>query len=174
MARRSPFLKIVDTNVPLVANGESEASPACIVSCTTTLKKLMQEGRIVIDNAWRIIGEYKHKLSPSGQPGPGDAFLKWVLSNHANPARCIQIAITTLDNDADDFEEFPESLRSIGFDRSDRKFVAVAVAHGGSPPILQALDSKWWGWRKHLEAEGIKVDFLCHAAIAAKYKQKMG
>jgi hypothetical protein len=173
MARRVRSPKIVDTNVPLVANGDSEAGPACVASCTMRLNELMQKGRIVIDGAWRIIREYTHKLSPSGQPGLGDAFLKWVLTNQANPDRCILVAITPLDNDSDDFEEFPESLRAVGFDRSDRKFVAVAVAHGGSPPILQALDSKWWGWRQQLAAEGINVDFLCPKAIAAKYEQKM-
>lgn len=145
MARSGSSPCVVDTNVPLVSNGASTASPQCVISCTKSLYGIMQKGLVVIDDGWRIIGEYQHQLNSSGQPGPGDAFLKWLLSNQANSARCIQVAITPLDGDAEDFEEFPQSLRDIGFDRSDRKFVAVAVAHGSYPPTLQAFDSKWWG-----------------------------
>lgn len=174
MARSTPSPCIVDTNVALVSNQASTAGPECVMACTKALQDIMGGGQVVIDDGWRIVGEYKRKLNPSGQPGPGNAFLKWLLTNYADPDRCTQIAITPLDNDPEDFEQFPESLRCIGFDRSDRKFVAVAVAHSNSPPILQALDSKWWGWRENLRQAGIAVAFLCQEEIAAKYEEKMG
>ena len=60
------------------------------------------------------------------------------------------------------------------FDPSDRKFVAVANAHPGKPSILQATDSKWWGWKDALLECGIKVEFLCPAEIANAYKRKFG
>ena len=174
MAISTPSPCIVDTNVALVANKSSTAGPNCVIACSQALREIVKSGHVVIDNAWRIIGEYKHKLSPSGQPGPGDAFLKWMLTNMWNPRLCTQVAITELDADPEDFKEFPDSLRTVRFDRSDRKFVAVAVVHGASPHILQGFDSKWWGWRENLKAEGIKVFFLCEEEIAAKYEEKMG
>jgi len=174
MAEPVPSPCIVDTNVALVANGASSAGPVCTIACTKALRDIERSGRVVVDDAWRIIGEYKHRLNPGGQPGPGDAFLKWVLTNMQNPSRCTQVKITPLDDDPEDFAEFPASLRSVGFDRADRKFVAVAVAQGTSPPILQGFDSKWWGWRGQLKNEGIRVIFLCKGEIAAKYEEKTG
>ncbi len=60
------------------------------------------------------------------------------------------------------------------FDNSDRKFVAVANAHPSKPPILQATDSKWWGWKDALREVGVSVDFLCQEYIKAIYAEKMG
>jgi len=133
---------------------------------------MMRTGHIVLDDAYRIIGEYGNKLNQSGQPGPGDVFFKWVLTNLSNPKKCTQVALTPLDSDQADFEEFPADLRQVGFDRSDRKFVAVAAAHGGTSRILQAFDSKWWGWRKDLKAAGVQVVFLCELEIRLKHEQK--
>lgn len=65
-----------------------------------------------------------------------------------------------------------EALRD--FDRSDRKFVAVANAAAPKRPILEAVDFKWWGWREALAAEGIEVIFLDEAAAAAGYRQHLG
>lgn len=59
------------------------------------------------------------------------------------------------------YEEFPEDSALATFDRSDRKFVAVALSSSGQPPILVAGDR---GWRRHYEAltrNGITVEFLC-------------
>lgn len=73
-----------------------------------------------------------------------------------------------------DFVEFPNHPELQKFDRSDRKFVAVSVAHPDQPPILQAADSKWWGWKEALAECGITVIFLCSDGIAEKYAKKMG
>ena len=54
------------------------------------------------------------------------------------------------------------------------KFLAVAAAHEEHPPILQAFDSKWWGWRDALAQVGISVHFLCKHEIAEKHAAKMG
>ena len=53
------------------------------------------------------------------------------------------------------------------------KFVAVDHAHKDKPPILQATDSKWWGWQGALKEVGIEVEFLCPKHIETKYKEKM-
>ncbi|GIV75830.1 MAG: hypothetical protein KatS3mg050_0224 [Litorilinea sp.] len=44
---------------------------------------------------------------------------------------------------------------------SVRKFVAVALVHGGNPPILNAVDSDWWDYREPLTAAGVRIEFLC-------------
>lgn len=41
-----------------------------------------------------IVEEYRRNLSAKGQPGPGDAFLKWLLTNEWNPTRVQRVALT--------------------------------------------------------------------------------
>ncbi len=154
---------VVDTNVPVVANGKSgQASPTCVATCAKRLVRFEAgDERLIIDSGWLIIREYKNNLSQTGQPGPGSSFLKWVLTNYANPQRCKQVAITPSLTIANSFDEFPNDPALSGFDPSDRKFVAVALAHAGCPPILQAVDRKWWNLRDDLERNGVSVEFIC-------------
>jgi hypothetical protein len=165
-------ISIVDTNVPLSANLEADVSDECVLTCIKHLKEIMENGCIALDDQWRILGEYMHKLSSSGQPGVGDVFLKWVLTHQANQDRCTLVTITPKSDM--DFMEFPNHQELQNFDRSDRKFVAVSAAHPNHPPILQAADSKWWGWKEALAECGIEVFFLCPDEIADKYAKKMG
>ncbi|MBD2667198.1 hypothetical protein B6N60_02747 [Richelia sinica FACHB-800] len=151
---------VVDTNVPIVANEKAnQASPACVLNCANKLREIQKQHIIVLDDTWLIINEYKNKLSPSGQPGVGDAFFKWVLTNQANPQRCQQVKITpTAENG---FQEFPEEESLANFDKSDRKFVAVALTHPEKPPILNAVDSDWKNFEIALKNIGITIIFLC-------------
>ena len=71
-----------------------------------------------------------------------------------------------------DFKEFPSDTRLNNFDPDDRMFIAVANAHPDHPPILQALDSEWWGFKDVLDECGITVDFLCPDDIEALYNKK--
>jgi hypothetical protein len=157
---------VVDTNVPVVANGRSkQASPECVKACAVRLGELAQKGRLVLDDKWLILKEYMVNLRSSGQPGVGDAFLNWVLTNRCNPRLCEQIAITPKNSAKTDFEEFPADPALKDFDPTDRKFVAVAVAHPDRPPILQAVDTKWWEMKEPLLEAGVTVDFLCEEDI---------
>lgn len=116
---------VVDTNVPVVANGRSEqASPRCVLACTVRLHELKQHGRLVLDDKWLILKEYNANLRSDGQPGVGDAFLKWVLTNYRNPNCCELVAITPTGRAPSDFAEFPQSTKLAEFDPDDRKFVA--------------------------------------------------
>jgi hypothetical protein len=119
--------RVVDTNVLIVANGRDcpQASRECILACVRRLRDIEQHGTLVIDDEWLIIGEYKHKVSQTGEPGVGDAFLKWVLTNQSK-LQCVEkVSITPTGDDA--FAEFPRTPSLENFDRSDRKFVAVAL-----------------------------------------------
>ena len=163
---------VVDTNVPLTAN--SGEDPRCVMAAVNAIRTLMHSGHLVIDDKFLILREYKNKLSPSGQPGVGDAFLKWALTHQANPKRCTRVEITPRQEDPRDFEEFPRHEALARFDPSDRKFVAVSCAHSAAPPILQATDSKWWGLRDALATCGVQVHFLCPEHIEQLHKRKSG
>ena len=155
---------IVDTNIPVVANERAvQASPACVLQCKQFLREFTEDQRIlVIDSGWRIIKEYKQHLRQEGQPGVGDRFLKWVLTNLANPQRCRQVAITPV-GDGREFAEFPDDPALARFDRSDRKFVAVARACPSHPPVSNAVDSDWVHYRQLLAMHNVQVVQVCQS-----------
>lgn len=152
---------IVDTNVLVVANGRDcpQANIACIRLCRQQLYSIQQSGGLLIDDAWHIIREYKKEVSQSGQPGLGDAFLRWVLTNLRNTQQCQQLRITQLGDN--EFSEFPTDPALAKFDPADRKFVAVALSHPDCPPILNAVDSDWKQFGAALAKHGIRVEQLC-------------
>jgi hypothetical protein len=161
--------RVIDTNVPIVANGHGE--PATVRSCIEALRKLRESGLVVLDDGFRIIQEYRRYLSATGQPGPGDAFFKWLWDNLYNTEHCNQIHIT--EHTDRGFCEFPDHPELSRFDPSDRKFVAVAAAHPERPPILQAADSKWIGFDDALRQCGVTIEFLS-TDIHATFRRKMG
>ena len=165
---------VIDTNVPAVANATDSEFPACVAACVRHLTSFLACGRLVLDDGWRILREYMGNLHSSGQPGVGDAFLKWALTNQFNPQRCCLVRITPRDGCPTDFAEFPTDPRLRSFDPSDRKFIAVAVAHPERPPVHQALDRKWWQHRSALRDNGVDVNFLCPDAIEQLDERKRG
>jgi hypothetical protein len=158
----------LDTNVAVVANGRaSQASNSCVSTCITALLDLRESHRVLVDERGLILDEYRRSLSPSGQPGPGDAFFKWLWDNQGNPDHCRQVDITPT-GDARGFEEFPDDPGLATFDRSDRKFVAVAIASVERPPILNASDTDWWNHRDALSRHGVTIRFLCQELMTGK------
>ena len=158
---------IVDTNVALVASGEmEETSRNCELDCIERIELItMGEVKLALDDQRRIIEEYRKKLSPDGQPGVGDRFLKWVEINWTNEERCDRVSITSIEGSETEFKEFPDDSALQKFDNDDRKFIAVAVAHCENPPILQAMDSKWLDFRDILYQHDVIVEFICEADI---------
>ena len=159
---------VVDTNVPVVANKASpQASEACVIICGQRLQDIQRYHILVLDDGWHILREYMDNLRSGGQPGTGDAFLKWTLTNRNNPQCCEQVHITPKDDPQDrgDFKEFPNDAAFVGFDRSDRKFVAVALTHPERPPILNAVDPDWWQYHDALTEHGIRLEFICPDAV---------
>lgn len=155
---------IIDTNVLAVANGKAEqAGVDCVMSCISALESARRESVMIVDSGYRIFDEYRRHASLSGQPGLGDMFLKWLWNNQANQTHCKQVEITPSSTNPDDFEEFPADIRLASFDRSDRKFVAVALASHESPTVLNATDSDWWNFRTPLEENGVYPQFICPA-----------
>jgi hypothetical protein len=153
---------VIETNVPVAANGFADhVSSACVVKCLRCLERIHASGIVVLDDGGRILGEYTRHLNRSGQPGAGDFFMKWIWLNQSVPERCEQVRITPLVNDPENFSEFPTDSRLESFDRSDRKFVAVAKASQKRPAILNATDTDWWDHRVALAENGVVVEFLC-------------
>lgn len=167
---------LVDTNVPMTANlatkpdSKKDVPDICIEESVNAVIHVTQNGGLVLDEGGEIFDEYIGNLSLRGQPGVGDAFAKWVHDNQWNSRIVERVVITKNGNS---YKEFPDHDGLSQFDRSDRKFIAVANAHPDKPPVLQATDSKWWGWKDALNEAGINVSFLCPDYTEEKYTGKM-
>ena len=159
------MMVVVDTNVAVVANGQSpQASSNCVDTCINRLERIIRgEEKLVLDSGWIILGEYLRNLRSSGEPGAGDRLLRWILAN--KDRLCDLVPITPVDGSENEFEEFPDDPALEDFDPDDRKFIAVAIAHIEKPPILQAVDSQWWDFRAAFRQNGIIVEFICEDDI---------
>lgn len=162
---------VIDTNVLLVANEQhSDVSFECIEECVRRLQAMEKSGITVIDDGFRILGEYQHKTKLNPPKGVGDLFLKYLLRNAGNSARVEQVCLTESGENL--FDEFPDPILQRVFDAPDRKFAAVANAHSDKPPVWQAADCKWLDWWPSLREKGVTVDFLCPADACSFYRKK--
>ena len=161
---------VVDTNVLCVAEDKSDDWPTeCGLECIRFLAELRKGGRLVLDDAQRILKEYGKALDAvgNGQPGVGRLFLHWAYRNWANEERCEIVPLTPLPLDPGDFEEFPQDPALADFHTDDRKFVAVALASERNPDVVEATDSDWWDAREALLNNGVRVRFLCPEVFEA-------
>jgi hypothetical protein len=150
---------VVDTNVGIVANGAADAGKECELACIRAVREITANGHLVLDREGRIFTEYLRYLSLSGEPGVGDAFIRWVSDHQYNEDFCTLIPLTIQANG--EIAEFPEHTGLAKFDPSDKKFVAIAVKHPESPPIQVAVDRGWVRHRTALGEVGVAVVFLC-------------
>jgi hypothetical protein len=141
-------------------------------ACARQLVEIKKSGCVVLDYGYEIRNEYARKQKSNGQPVLGFQFWKWLLNTKGNADHCAFVMITK--SESNGYTESPDHKGLAIFDPSDRKFVAVTVAHGSGPSILQAADSKWWGWQASLKECGITVEFLCPTEIEATFRKKMG
>jgi hypothetical protein len=156
---------VVDTNVGIVANdrkAEGAHLPESVLECVRFLIALTKSGRVAIDAGREIIREYQHLMRSTGEPGVGDAFLKWVLTNQTNHNRCRIVDITGI--------VVPDELD--GF-RDDEKFIQTALGCP-KPQIAEAVDGLWWKRRRDFATKGIIVHFLCPEEIKASSDSKYG
>lgn len=169
--RRKPI--VVDTNVLIAANGTDAEWKPIASSCANRLQAVMDGNIVCTDTPGLILSEYGNKLPSQSRSGFGDMFYLWLARNRFNTEYCQEVCITAKEAG---FEEFPALSQEVAaiIDPSDRKFIAVAHAHPEKPPILQATDSKWIGWKDALAAVGITIDFVDEAFLLPYYEQKMG
>lgn len=165
---------VVDTNVLVTAAGGNDAaSGACADASVRVLRDVMERGHVFIDDGGRLIEEYHHGIDLAGKSDAGEKFLAWLIAHEFDIARVTRVPLTPKPDDPEDFEELPAPPPGVHYDPSDRKFLAVAAAHDEHPPVLQALDSKWWGWKEALASAGVLIHFICPGEIARKFHEKM-
>lgn len=158
----SRYPVVIDTNVPITANGHATHTDLdCQEACLKKLIDIQRQGRVLVDAIGFIFKEYRQNLSHAGQPGVGDSFFKWLWDNQGQEALCTLVRIELEDESEQVFPNFPADPALQTFDRSDRKFVAVALASGENPPIMNATDTDWWHFREALKRNGVEVEFLC-------------
>ncbi len=162
---------VVDTNVILVANGShADVSADCVIECVDRLEKLMKTGKVVIDDAHRILNEYQNKTTPIRNKRPGDVFVMWLLRNSANKKHVERV--TLAESEPESFDDFPDRALQPSIDAPDRKFLAVAGAHPKRPTVWQATDCKWLDWWQPLKEAGVTIEFLCGPEVCGFYKRK--
>lgn len=147
---------VIDTNVPIVANGNDESvGLACRIAAVELLQKAIKDGVIYLDTGGEIQTEYRTYLNPKGQPGVGDLFYRAVINSHPKNVRRVEVS-----KRADgEYVDVPQAIVDGGFDPSDRKFIAVALKSNAS--VHNAVDSDWVNDRVLLEGNGVEIVFLC-------------
>lgn len=157
--------RIIDTNVPLVANGESAMSLKCALKCIVFLEELMKRGTIVLDGGFQILNEYMNKLPTGGDDKVGDLFLQWVQTNLRNTGKVETVDITESSHRDTWFVEIPIDMGLEDFDPSDLKFIAVSFKHPEKPIIVNAADTDWLSIKEILHTCGITVVNICEKEL---------
>jgi hypothetical protein len=161
---------IIDTNVWVMVDRVIDVGSLtlieidCIRACRNWLRAFADgEGKLVVDGflTRRILTEYRRNIAPQGQA-------KDLLNRlEAMPReRLIEVEIAF---DSNGHAVVPPELGAV--DRSDRKFVAVALAHKPTPPIIDAIDTDWTKTQAELNATGITVIELCPDYLQEKLAQ---
>ena len=151
---------VVDTNVAVVANYQTEqASEMCIESCIDALQSFRNEACFLLDDRRLDPRGISKALEVLGSAGSGRRFFQVVMGQPGKRS--------ALPEGSDNaprrpwFRRVPGRPNLAQFDRDDRMFVAVALASGTHPTVMNASDRDWWIYRKALKRCGVAVTFLC-------------
>jgi predicted nucleic acid-binding protein len=149
---------VIDTNVLLSADSAIEARVADHVPLVCRLRALEwlestleAKPRVVVDTDWRILKEYENKLRT------GDYGYRFLHEAHRRALFDFEV----VQWDEQGYALLPPALAEVVHDRSDRKFVAVALESKPHPPIVNCADSDWLAWESELARLGIIVEHLC-------------
>lgn len=147
---------VVDTNVLVVANGEyAKAGDQCLLEAQRFLRDVQARESLVLDDAWRILGEYRGRVERADPDGVGRHFFKWA-------ARAGRHLVTITCHPDRGFVEFPSDPALETFDPSDRKFVAVTIKSGTDrTELVNAVDSDYREHERALREAGVAVRELC-------------
>lgn len=150
---------VVDTNVPIVANGiGTHVSVACQIRCIETLQGIVQSDSddvAFLDTKGLLLAEYRRYLNFQGHPGVGDTFFKYLHDHMYGDAKVKLVEITPSDDESRGFEELPVN----NLDRADRKILAIAVVANAS--VVNATDSDWIEQVALLTQLDVHVQQLC-------------
>lgn len=165
---------VIDANVMLTAGKRLADIPdellECWRGCIDFIRNIIHEkAKIVVDDAWEVLKEYDNTRTIIGYPNASGNFYQYVMTNQMQHLSFIHLNKTG----EYEYEKYPDDQNLKSFDRSDKKYIALAYNHDNKPPIIEATDSKWWGIKKNLEAQGIGLQFVDEKYIMQKYQQKM-
>lgn len=152
---------VVDTNVAIVANGQSDEPDArrptipCRLASIRLLSDLVKNGRVLLDLEGEIQSEYRRHLRPSGAPGVGDRFYQEVL--RSSPELVERVPLQRRPDG--EYFDIPQAIIDSGFDPSDRKFVALAYKENS--PVFISTDSDYVEHSGVLTQSGVQVRYLC-------------
>lgn len=164
--------RIVDTNVWVVASGDSSANEDCQENCLDWLLDFRESNDpLVIDLA-----------SLTSDPVPGNSVLSELRGNLKDGSfgkdLLNQIFMANYRFDPVEIEydgsgaRLPAEIDLPGFEPADRKWVALHIAHPDRPPIHNAYDGDWIKHEKDLQKAGIAVTQLCEAELRKRVKDR--
>lgn len=163
---------MLDTNVLVTADGRAPQAPLpCVAACAEALNAAVRDV-VWLDDGGEILEEYQRNLNRDYPLGVMATFFVELQSNLGVPERCRMVSLSPNDNRV--YEEFPEDAALAAFDRSDRKFAAVALASNMDPDVLNAVDSDWWHHRVALAANGVHMRFVCSELVAEWQREGAG
>lgn len=91
--------------------------------------------------------------------------------NHRGNEHYTEI-VEILIGDEDHPLPYPQDNRLDDFDRSDRKWVSIALAYNRKfdviAPIVNATDSDWLHYEEILVENGINIEFLCRQILKGR------
>lgn len=147
---------VIDTNVPIVANGDSErVTIGCRLAAVQLLQRAVDKGMIFLDSAGAIQDEYRRYLNPRGEPGVGDRFYLEVINS--DPKKVARIDVEKGNNGQ--YTDLSEEIIASAFDQGDRVF--AAVARKSKAKVYNTVDTDWVEHRAVIEKCGVPIVFLC-------------
>lgn len=124
--------------------------------------------KLVLDLDYEIIKEYRNRIPRNTDLGK--IFWRW-FNTYIGQISFDDMIKLEKDSDGN-YVMFPLEERTVKFDMSDRKFVALARAHTEQPPIIEATDGKWLGYKDVFEEYGVHIEFLDMDYAAMMYERK--
>lgn len=166
---------IMDTNVPAKAaalpqecrDEELDMQKACMEYVREFTKN--PESKLVLDFDYEILKEYQDNIPSDTEMGR--IFFKW-LYNYLG-SMDFEDWVKLEKDENGNYMMFPLETRTKDFDLSDRKFVALSRAHMEHPPIIEAADGKWLGFREVFEQYGVHIEFLDMDYATLLYERKV-
>ena len=154
---------IIDTNLWVTASRplDSHLSHECARNVLRFVIDLQNnDDHLAVDYSWQILDEYYREISEQDLAYEILALL----------AKQNRFDWTRIEIDSEGNAIVP--LECAIHDRSDRKFVAVSLAHEARPPIHNASDEDWLEDETILANCGIQVIHHCEAELRRRLKEK--
>jgi len=176
--KRITQMRVVDTNVLIVASAADEASPFDAEATPVDETALREQvlgwleafeadplRHAVLDVDWHICTEYHHKLSEQDYG--------WLAMMHKIDHD--QVAWVELEVDADGHAVLPADLEPAVADLADRKMVAAALQAmqlGHPCKLTNASDTDWLDCQAALTTAGLDVENLLPDWLRARWQTK--